>query len=77
MVADVALLDRFEVVTIGPATTGAPAAVEVSLYDLVNGQLVLIAPAAAAVGARGGFLWWSTGDATPATWRLLDLRTLR
>lgn len=68
-VADVALLERFEVVTLGAGDSS----VEVSLYDIVKGSLVLVEPAASDVHARDGFLWWSTG----ATWHALDLKSLR
>jgi len=64
---DVALLDRFEVLTSG---TGTPHTVQ--LYDEKTGTTSAIATNAGTVVARGGALWWSTAT----EWHVLDLTSL-
>jgi hypothetical protein len=67
---DVALLDRYEVLM---ATQGV--ASRLTLYDIAHRRTVFIDLATTA-DARGGFLWWSTGDNEMLTWHGLDLGTL-
>jgi len=62
--ADVALRDRFEVLSEGD---------RLLLYDLAKRRMLLVAGQARDVFARGGVLAWSAGP----SWRALDLRTLR
>lgn len=72
-VADVALLDRFEIYTrSSPVVTGS----RLLLYDLSTRELIQVSDNAGRVVARGGVLWWSTGDNETLTWHTLDLRTL-
>nr|WP_221380968.1 hypothetical protein [Actinoplanes polyasparticus] len=76
-ITDVAVLDRFEILSEpGPDTdlTGAAALV---VYDITTGRTVDVAPDADGAFARGGMLWWSTttGD-EEITWHTLDLRTV-
>ena len=74
-VLDVALLDRFEVLT--QTTVGdGPAALTLILYDLAAGRAVPLARGVATVQARSPVLWWSTGTDEAAEWFALDLRTL-
>jgi hypothetical protein len=75
-VQDVALLDRFEVVSQG-GDAGPNGNQQLYVYDTKARQLVLVAGGVATVLARGGMLWWSTGDNETAEWHALDLRTLR
>jgi hypothetical protein len=46
------------------------------LYDITHRRTVLIEPAATNAGAKGDYLWWSTGDNETLAWHGLDLRTL-
>jgi len=75
-VQDVALLDRFEVVSQG-GDAGPTGNQQLFVYDTRARRLVLVASGVATVLARGGLLWWSTGDNETAEWHALDLRTLR
>jgi hypothetical protein len=76
--ADVALLDRFEVIATPapPTPTTVVVTEKVSLYDLAHHRSVLITTAASDAEAHGTYLWWSTGDHETLTWHALDLRTL-
>ncbi|MEU8003361.1 hypothetical protein AB0B66_19565 [Catellatospora sp. NPDC049111] len=72
-IADVAVLDRFEVYTRsaqGLTTT------RVMLYDLKTRTLSLVTANAGRIASRGGVLWWSTGDNETLTWHAIDLREL-
>jgi hypothetical protein len=72
-VADVALLDRFEIYTrSSPILTSS----RLMLYDLNTRTLTLVSDNAGRVAARGGMLWWSTGDNELLVWHALDLRGL-
>lgn len=73
--ADVALLDRFEVLSQSGAGS-ATSSQEVMLYDAVRKKTVLVAKAVGMVFARGGIVSWSTGDNESLVWHALDLRTL-
>lgn len=79
-VSDVALLDRFEVLSQG-RESGAPEKVQLLLYDATTRKMTLVAEGAGIVQARGWMLWWSTG-ASPSggedvgEWHALDLRTI-
>jgi hypothetical protein len=74
--SDVALLDRFEVLVSTVSSNANTTVSRLSLYDIAHRRTVLIDPAATNAGARGAFLWWSTGDNETLTWHGLDLRTL-
>ncbi len=73
---DVALLDRYEVLSTTVSNTAAKTVSTLSLYDIAKRRTVLVDPAATNAGARGAFLWWSTGDNETLVWHGLDLRTL-
>jgi hypothetical protein len=75
--SDVALRDRFEVLMTMVNTTGRLAVSTLTLYDIAAKRTVQVDPAATNAGARGDFLWWSTGDNETLAWHGLDLRTLR
>jgi hypothetical protein len=76
-VQDVGLLDRFEIVSQGSDSAGGTGSQHLLLYDAKERRLVLVAADAGTVLARGGMLWWSTGDNETGQWHALDLRTLR
>jgi hypothetical protein len=74
--ADVALDDRFEVLTQSGAGGSATSSQQVMLYDAAKKRTVLVARAAGMVFARTGVLSWSTGDNEALVWHALDLRPL-
>jgi hypothetical protein len=77
-VVDVALLDRFEILSVSaPAgATGTPPQ-QVLLFDARHRRTAQLAPAATTVQARDGAVWWSVGTSDTARWTWLDLTTLR
>ncbi|HEY2948215.1 MAG TPA: hypothetical protein VGJ53_07425 [Micromonosporaceae bacterium] len=74
---DVAVLDRFEVLTRAGAEGPPTSSQELLLYDVKQRRTVLVATAVGMVLCRAGVLWWSTGDNEALAWHVLDLRTLR
>jgi hypothetical protein len=74
--ADVALLDRFEVLTQNGSSGGATSSQQLMLYDAVKKRTVLVSQGVGMVLARSGVLSWSTGDNEALVWHALDLRTL-
>jgi hypothetical protein len=74
-VQDVALLDRFDVLSQGQSS-GPSARQQLLLYDAKAGRTVEVATDVGIVQARGGVLFWSTGEGAAITWHALDLRTL-
>ncbi|GAA1870713.1 hypothetical protein [Asanoa iriomotensis] len=75
-VTDVAVLDRFELLTsLDPATRAAQGR-PLSVYDLTRDQTVSVAADAVSVVSRGGWLWWSSGFENRLSWSAVDLRTL-
>jgi hypothetical protein len=79
-VLDVALLDRWEILSMtAPLTGDAPAPagnLKVLLFDAGADRTVVLASGVATVQARGPVVWWSTGDNEATTLHALDLRTL-
>jgi hypothetical protein len=77
-VIDVALLDRFEVLSQSGGDQSAPiSAQQLLLYDLKEKRVVVVADGVGIVQSRGGLLWWSTGENETTAWHTLDLRTLK
>jgi hypothetical protein len=74
--ADVALLDRFEVLSQNGSGTSATSSQQLMLYDAASNKTVAVANGVGVVFARGGLISWSTGDNEALTWHALDLRTL-
>jgi hypothetical protein len=68
---DVALLDRFEVLT-----SGSGGSRSVQLYDVKTRTTAQVTGGATTVVARDGALWWSTGARESAQWHVLDLTSL-
>jgi hypothetical protein len=56
--------------------TTAAHGVDLSLYDIKRGLTYLLATGVSDVHARGGMLWWSTGDGDSLTWYAVDLSTM-
>lgn len=73
---DVAVLDRFEVLSIADAQATAIGAQRLHLYDVRTGRTVTVAVGVGMVLYRGGMLWWSTGGTDDTVWHTLDLRSL-
>jgi hypothetical protein len=74
-VLDVALLDRFEVLT-QTASTDGPVSLTLFLFDLSSDRAVPLARGVATVHARAPVVWWSTGNEEAVEWFALDLRAL-
>jgi hypothetical protein len=74
-VLDVALLDRFEVLSQTVGSDG-PSTLTVILYDVPANRSSVLATGVATVQARGPVVWWSTGTDEAVEWFALDLRTL-
>jgi hypothetical protein len=74
-ITDVALLDRFEVLTT-TIPDSEPDNLKLVLYDLTTNRSSVLAEAAGTVQGAGSIVWWSTGDDV-VTWYALDLRTVR
>jgi len=74
-VLDVALVDRFEVLSLTGGGAGG-ANLKLILYDIKANRSVVLATGVATVQGRGPVVWWSTGEAEAVTWHALDLRTL-
>jgi hypothetical protein len=73
--SDVGIRDRFEVLASNADSTGTLQ--HLWLHDLSDDRVVLLEDFATTnMGARGDYLWWSTGDNETLTWHILDLRTL-
>ncbi|MEU4423817.1 hypothetical protein AB0F81_24565 [Actinoplanes sp. NPDC024001] len=75
-VTDVAVLDRFEVLSQPRPDTDLTGAAGLLVHDLQSGNSVTLADAADVAATRDGMLWWSTGDREAAVWHTLDLRTI-
>jgi hypothetical protein len=75
--ADVALLDRFGVLTAPTSTDVNSALQRLVLDDLTGDRQVTVDTGVTRVGGDGSWLWWSTGDQETLTWHLLDLSALR
>jgi hypothetical protein len=74
-VLDVALVDRFEVLS-QTRGTGETTSLKLILYDIRKNRSVVLADGVATVQGRGPVVWWSTGSAEAVAWFALDLRTL-
>jgi hypothetical protein len=75
--ADVALLDRFEVLSQNGTGATAAGSQQLMLYDTAKKRTVVVAGGVGMVFARNGVLSWSTGDNEALVWHALDLRTLK
>jgi hypothetical protein len=73
---DVAVLDRFEVLTQAGPEGPLASNQQLFLYDLTDRRTVLAAGSVGLVSYRAGVLWWSTGVDETTVWHALDLRTL-
>jgi hypothetical protein len=69
--SDVGFLDRFEILT-----QGTEKAQTLVLYDIQARKLTIVAENVGMILAKGGMLWWSTGDQEATQWHALNLGTL-
>jgi hypothetical protein len=75
-IADVAVLDRFEVYGRVDANANLTGNAQLLLYEIATRRTVEISPDASNVDYRGGVLWWSTGGQDSFVRHALDLRTI-
>jgi hypothetical protein len=73
-VTDVAVLDRFEILSEPTASSDLTGTAGLLVYDIATGRTVTVSPAASGVYTHDGVLWWPTGQVDLA-WHTLDLRT--
>lgn len=73
---DVAVADRFEVLSLADAQRSATGTQQLHLYDVREDRTVLVAEGVGLVLCRTDTLWWSTGDTDNTVWHTLDLRSL-
>lgn len=75
-VNDVAVLDRFEILSIPGPNSDLTGTAALLVHDLETGRDVPLAIAADLAATKDGMLWWSTGGQETAVWHTLDLRTI-
>jgi hypothetical protein len=76
VIADTAVLDRFEVFSQITANSELTGHVELLAYEIDTRSTVEISPDATDVTYRSGVLWWSTGSQDEFVRHSLDLRTV-
>ena len=76
VIADVGVLDRFEVLSNTTATSELTGNVQLLVYEIATRSTVEISPDAGNVSYRNGVLWWSTGNQESFLRHALDLRTV-
>jgi len=76
VIADTAVLDRFEVFSQTTANSELTGHVELLAYEIDTRSTVQISPDATDVTYRAGVLWWSTGTQDEFVRHSLDLRTV-
>lgn len=76
VIADVGVLDRFEVLSQTTSTSELTGNVQLLVYEIATRSTVEISPDAGNVSYRGGVLWWSTGNQESFLRHSLDLRTV-
>ncbi|WP_433794516.1 hypothetical protein [Actinoplanes sp. CA-252034] len=75
-VSDVAVLDRFEILSEPGADFDLTGTAGLVVHDLASGRTVTLSAAADLAATKDGVLWWSTGTQEAAVWHTLDLRTI-
>lgn len=75
-VSDVAVLDRFEILSEPGPNFDLTGTAGLVVHDLTTGRTVTLSAAADLAATKDGVLWWSTGTQEAAVWHTLDLRTL-
>jgi hypothetical protein len=75
-VSDVAVLDRFEILSEPGPNYDLTGVAGLVVHDLATGRTVTLSAAADLAATKDGVLWWSTGTQEAAVWHTLDLRTI-
>ena len=75
-VPDVAILDRFELLSETGPDSDLTGTAGLLIYDLETDRTVDVSPAVDGVFSRNGVVWWATGDQDSLIWHTLDLRTV-
>jgi hypothetical protein len=75
-VGDVAVLDRFEILSESGPNSDLTGTAGLLVYDIASKRTIDIGADVSGAFSRGGVLWWSTGDPDNAVWHTLDLRTV-
>jgi hypothetical protein len=75
-ITDVAVLDRFEILSETGPDSDLTGTAGLLVYDIRADRTVDITAAADGAFSRGGVLWWATGDQDSLVWHTLDLRTV-
>ncbi|MFI7544038.1 hypothetical protein [Actinoplanes sp. NPDC049599] len=75
-VTDVAVLDRFEILSETGPESDLTGTAGLLVYDITADRTVEVSPAADGAFSRGGVLWWATGDQDSLVWHTVDLRTV-
>ena len=75
-IPDVAVLDRFEILSEARSDSDLTGTESLLAYDLGTGRTVDISASVDGAFSRGGVLWWSTGDQDSIVWHTVDLRTV-
>jgi len=74
-VTDVAILDRFEILSEVTPASDFNGTAGLVVYDISTGRTVQLTAAADGAYTRNGVLWWSTGAPDDTVWHSVDLRT--
>ncbi|MGX6608054.1 hypothetical protein ACWKSP_38935 [Micromonosporaceae bacterium Da 78-11] len=74
-VTDVAVLDRFEILSEPGPNSDLTGVAGLLVYDISTGRTVDVSPAANGAFTCNGVLWWSTGEDEATIWHAIDLRT--
>ncbi|GAA4942498.1 hypothetical protein [Actinoplanes utahensis] len=75
-VNDVAVLGRFEILSVPGPNADLTGTAALLVHDLENRRSVPVAVAADMAATKDGVLWWSTGGQEAPVWHTLDLRTI-
>jgi hypothetical protein len=75
-VGDVAILDRFEVLSEARPDSDLTGAEGLLIHDIATGRTVDLSGSVSGAFSRGGVVWWSTGDQDSLVWHTVDLRTV-
>jgi hypothetical protein len=75
-ITDVALLNRFEILSEAQPDSDLTGTERILVYDLRTSQTVDLGAGISGIFARGPVLWWPTGDQETMQWHTVDLRTV-
>ncbi|MEU7901319.1 hypothetical protein [Actinoplanes sp. NPDC049118] len=75
-IADVAVLDRFEILSEPGPDSDLNGNAGLLVYDIAAARTVGIGAAVNGAFSRNGVLWWATGDQDTLVWHTVDLRTV-